>query len=76
MKYVQFRSIDEILYGEVFNERKYYSTIKVRKAFIKNVEYPYFEEISPEHFVVDIYFTNIIREVSEEEYLAAMVLES
>ena len=75
MKYVQFRSIDEILYGEVFNERKYYSTIKVRKAFIKK-EFPYFEEISPEHFVVDIYFTNIIREVSEEEYLAAMVLDS
>ena len=75
MKYIKFNFHGKVVYGEVISNGKYYCRINAGEAFIKK-EFPHFSERNPGYSLVDIVNSAIIGEVSEEEYLTAMILES
>ena len=74
-KYIKFTYRGKVVYGEVLSNGKYYCRINAGEAFIKK-EFPYYSERNPGKSHIDIVNSAIIGEVSEEEYLTAIVLES
>ena len=90
MKYILFQipECDQI-YGEVLNiieplvklpahfvEHYTYFIVRIKKTHIKHVPMDHIKMNREEYFEIYVNRSEIIREVSDEEYLTATILES
>lgn len=78
MKYILFQIVGmrDQIYGEVLSKENTYFTVRIKKTHTNLMLMLPYTKIDGEYIEIDIYHHEIIKEVSDEEYLTATILES